>query len=85
MKNSKLPFRTSKKKPPPLMTLLCRREVELIRTYCTRLTSDVVIGRMDRCGIEVLEIADEELLALDEDTVDTDEMVDDEATMELEE
>ena len=39
------------------------RETELIQEYRTRLISDVVTGKVDVRGIDVPEIADEELLA----------------------
>lgn len=62
-----------------------QREIELMREYRTRLISDVVTGQVDVRGIEVPEIADEELLALDEETADTDGMIDDDGDMEVEE
>ncbi|MDD2605456.1 MAG: restriction endonuclease subunit S, partial [Desulfobacteraceae bacterium] len=42
------------------------REIELMREYRTRLISDVVTGQVDVRRIEVPEVADEELLALEE-------------------
>lgn len=50
------------------------REIELMREYRTRLISDVVTGQVDVRGIQVPEVADEELLALDEDTAESDDM-----------
>ncbi len=59
-----------------------QREIELMREYRTRLISDVVTGQVDVRGIEVPEVAEEELLALEEDTADTDDMNDEETDME---
>jgi len=58
------------------------REIELMREYHTRLISDVVTGQVDVRGIEVPEVAEEELLALDEDTGESDDMIDDEGGMD---
>lgn len=58
------------------------REIELMREYRTRLISDVVTGQVDVRGIEVPEVADEELLALEEDTADADDVIDDEGDMD---
>ncbi len=55
-----------------------QREIELIREYRTRLISDVVTGQVDVRGIEVPEVAEEELLALEEDNAEADEVIDDE-------
>ena len=62
-----------------------QREIELIREYRTRLISDVVTGQVDVRVIEVPEVAEEELLALDEDTADADDVIDDEVGEEVEE
>ncbi len=51
-------------------------EIELMREYRTRLISDVVTGQVDVRGIEVPEDAEEELLALDADTSESDAMID---------
>lgn len=59
-----------------------QREIELMREYRTRLISDVVTGQMDVRGIEVPEIAGEELLALDDDTGEADDVIDDEGGMD---
>ena len=59
-----------------------QREIELMREYRTRLISDVVTGQVDVRGIEVPEVADEELLALEEDTADADDVIDDEGDMD---
>ena len=59
-----------------------QREIELMREYRTRLISDVVTGQVDVRGIEVPEVAEEELLALDEDTAETDDVIDDEGDMD---
>ena len=58
------------------------REIELMREYRTRLISDVVTGQVDVRGIEVPQVADEELLALEEDTTDADDVIDDEGDMD---
>lgn len=62
-----------------------QREIELMREYRTRLISDVVTGQVDVRGIEVPEVAEEELLALEEDTADADDVIDDELEAEVEE
>lgn len=62
-----------------------QREIELMREYRTRLISDVVTGQVDVRGIEVPEVADEELLALEEDAADADAVIDDELEAEAEE
>jgi len=53
-----------------------------MREYRTRLISDVVSGQVDVRGIEVAEVAEEELLALDEDTAESDDVIDDEGDMD---
>lgn len=58
------------------------REIELMREYRTRLISDVVTGQVDVRGIEVPEVAEDELLALDEDTGESDDVIDDEGDMD---
>ena len=58
------------------------REIELMREYRTRLISDVVTGQVDVRGIEVPEVAEEELLALEEDTAESDDVIDDEGDMD---
>ncbi|NCC22998.1 MAG: restriction endonuclease subunit S [Alphaproteobacteria bacterium] len=58
------------------------REIELMREYRTRLISDVVTGQVDVRGIAVPEVAEEELLALEEEAVaDADDVIDDEGDM----
>lgn len=59
-----------------------QREIELMREYRTRLISDVVTGQVDVRGIEVPEVAEDELLALEEDTIDADDVIDDEGDMD---
>jgi len=59
-----------------------QREIELMREYRTRLISDVVTGQVDVRGIEVPEIAEDELLALEEDTSESDAVIDDEGSMD---
>ena len=58
------------------------REIELMREYRTRLISDVVTGQVDVRGIEVPDVAEDELLALEEDTIDADDVIDDEGEMD---
>jgi type I restriction enzyme, S subunit len=57
-----------------------QREIELMCEYRTRLISDVVTGQVDVSGIEVPEVAEEELLALEEDTAD--DVIDGEGDMD---
>lgn len=57
------------------------REIELMREYRTRLISDVVTGQVDVRGIEVPEVSEDELLALEEDTAESDDVIDDEGDM----
>ncbi len=59
-----------------------QREIKLMREYRTRLISDVVTGQVDVRGIEVPEVAEDELLALEEDTADADDVIDDEGDMD---
>jgi len=59
-----------------------KREIELMREYRTRLISDVVTGQVDVRGIEVPDVAEDELLALEEDTADADDVIDDEGDMD---
>lgn len=56
-----------------------------MREYRTRLVSDVVTGQVDVRGIEVPEVAEEELLALEEDIAESDDVIDDEGEAEAEE
>jgi len=57
-------------------------EIDLMREYRTRLISDVVTGKMDVRYVEVPEVAEEKLLALDEDAAEADEIIDDEGAMD---
>jgi type I restriction enzyme S subunit len=61
-----------------------QREIELMREYRTRLISDVVTGQVDVRGIDVPEVADEELLALEESAADADDddVIDDEGEID---
>lgn len=59
-----------------------QREIELMREYRTRLISDVVTGQVDVRGIEVPEVAEDELMVLEEDIAESDEVVDDEGDMD---
>ena len=52
------------------------REIELMREYRARLIADVVTGQVDVRGIEVPEIAEEELRALEEGSTDADDLLD---------
>jgi type I restriction enzyme S subunit len=61
-----------------------QREIELMREYRTRLISDVVTGQVDVRGIDVPEVAEDELLVLDEDTGESDEVMDVELEAEVE-
>ena len=58
------------------------REIELMREYRTRLISDVVTGQVDVRGIEVAEVAEDELLVLDEDNGESDDLIGDEEEMD---
>ena len=60
-------------------------EIELMREYRTRLISDVVTGQVDVRGIKVPEVAEDELLALDEDAAEADDLIADEGEAEDEE
>lgn len=62
-----------------------QHEIELMREYRTRLISDVVTGQVDVRGIEVPEVAEDELLALEEETADSGDVIDDEVEAEVEE
>lgn len=62
-----------------------QHEIELMREYRTRLISDVVTGQVDVRGIEVPDVAEEELLAPDEDDAESEDLIDDEGDMEVEE
>lgn len=59
-------------------------EIELMRKSRTRLISDVVTGQVDVRGIEVPEVVEEELLALDEDIAEAEEVTDEELEMGVE-
>lgn len=61
-----------------------QREIELMREYRTRLISDVVTGQVDVRGIEVPDVAEDELLALDEDIGEADDVMDEELKSEVE-
>lgn len=58
------------------------REIELMREYHIRLISDVVTGQVDVRGIEVPEVIEEDLLALEEDFAETDNVIEDEGDMD---
>lgn len=59
------------------------REIELIREYRARLISDAVTGQVDVRGIEVPEVTEEELQALDDAPGEAEELVDDEAAAKV--
>ena len=59
-----------------------QREIELMREYRTRLIFDVVTGQVDVRGIEVPEVAEDDLLALEEDTADAGDLIDNEGGMD---
>jgi len=59
-----------------------QREIELMREYRTRLISDVVTGQVDVRGIKVPEVAEDELMVLEDDAAESDEVVDDEGDMD---
>lgn len=59
------------------------REIVLIREYRTRLISDVVTGQVDVRGIEVPEVTEEELQALDDASEQAEELIGDEAAAEV--
>jgi len=59
-----------------------QREIELMREYRTRLIADVVTGQVDVRGIEVPEVAEDELLAPEEDTAKFDDLINDEVEMD---
>lgn len=59
-----------------------QREIELMREYRTRLISDVVTGQVDVRGIEVPDVAEDELLAGEDDADDADDVIDDEGDMD---
>ena len=61
-----------------------KREIDLIREYRARLIADVVTGKVDVRGIEVPEVAEEELPALDEDNGESDDVIGDEPELEVE-
>ena len=57
-------------------------QISYLQEYRSRLISDVVTGQVDVRGIEVPEVAEEELLALEEDTGEPDDLADDEGDMD---
>jgi type I restriction enzyme S subunit len=69
-----------------------QREIELMREYRTRLISDVVTGQVDVRGIDlpavasaqagVPAVAEDELLALEEDTGESDDVIGDEGGLD---
>lgn len=61
-----------------------QREIELMRECRARLISDVVTGKVDVRGIDVPEIAEDELLELDDGADESDDITD-EGDMEVEE
>lgn len=57
-------------------------EIDLMREYRTRLISDVVLGQVDVRGIEVPEVAEEELPVQDEDVSEFDDGLDGDLAVE---
>ena len=53
-----------------------QREIELMREYRDRMIADVVTGQVDVRGIEVPEMAEEELLVLEEGLTESDDVID---------
>jgi type I restriction enzyme S subunit len=53
-----------------------------MREYRTRLISDVVTGKLDVRSIEVPEVAEEEILAMEEDADEADDIIEDEGDMD---
>ncbi len=72
--------------------LRAEHEIELMREYRTRLISDVVTGQVDVRGIDLPaeasaqagapEGAEDDLLALEEETAESDDVIDDEGDMD---
>jgi type I restriction enzyme S subunit len=58
------------------------RQISFIQEHRARVISDVVTGQVDVRGIEVPDVAEDELLALEEDTTDADDVIDDEGDMD---
>lgn len=58
------------------------KQLSFFYEYRSRLISDVVTGQVDVRGIEVPDITEDELLALDEDTDDAGEQIEDEEAMD---
>lgn len=59
-----------------------QRKIELMREYRARLISDVVTGQVDVRGIEVPEVAEEELPVQDEDVSEFDDGLDEDLAVE---
>lgn len=60
------------------------QEIELMREYRDRLIADVVTGQVDVRGIEVMDITEEELLALEEDSTESDDVIDADEDLKVE-
>jgi type I restriction enzyme S subunit len=60
------------------------RQISFLQEYRTRLISDGVAGQVDACGIEVPDVAEGELPGLDENTDETDDVIDEDMEMEAE-
>lgn len=58
------------------------KQISFIQEHRARVITDIVTGQVDIRGIEVPDVAEDELLALDEDTAETDDVIDDEGDMD---
>ncbi|MBS62576.1 restriction endonuclease subunit S [Salinisphaera sp.] len=58
-----------------------QREIELVKEYYTRLVSDVVTGQVDVRGVDVLNVAEEELPALTAEAGELSGVIADEGTL----
>ncbi len=58
------------------------RQISFIQEHRARVIADIVTGQVDVRGIEVPEVAEDELLALEDDTGEPDDVIDDEGDMD---
>ena len=58
------------------------RQISFIQEHRARVIADIVTGQVDVRGIEVPEVAEDELLALEDDTGEPDDVIDDEGEMD---
>ena len=61
------------------------RQISYIQDHRVRVIADIVTGQVDVRGIEVPEVAEEELLALDQDAGESDDITSDDLETEVEE